>query len=68
MVILTIPEETRMPSLEAALQEDGSIAIQKGRYGVPVILTEELSRPEQILARIAMSLAVRMAAKQVKGK
>jgi hypothetical protein len=57
MLILTIPEESRMPAIEAHAHEDGSVEVATARGNMR--LTGKLSRPEQVLAMVAMSLAVR---------
>jgi hypothetical protein len=57
MLILTIPEESRMPAIEAFAREDGSVEVATavGRMR----LTGKLSAPEQVLTMIALSLMVR---------
>jgi len=57
MLILTIPEESRMPAIEASLREDGSVEVATDHGKMR--LTGKLSMPEQVLTRLAMSLQVR---------
>lgn len=57
MIILTLPEETRMPAFEAYAEEDGSVVVNGG-YG-SVRLTDRLNKPDQIMARLILSLWAR---------
>lgn len=61
MIILTIPDEVRMPAFEAVLHEDGSVEVTAP--DLRIRLTDKLSRPEQILARLMLSLGLRRLAR-----
>lgn len=59
MLIVTIPEITRMPAFEAwAHEEDDSVEVRA--KDLRVRLTDKLSKPEQILARLMLSLGLRL--------
>jgi len=62
LIVLSIPDETRMPAFAATALENGHVEIvtPRGHYW----LTEELNRAEQILARLILSMWVRLESKR----
>jgi len=58
LLIVTIPVITRMPAFEAWAHADDSVEVRA--IDLRVRLTDKLSKPEQILARLMLSLGLRL--------